>query len=142
MYMTMPAFREHNFLYKVVYTNLSMDAVKSRYYLAFKMADSGAIASGFSYEGMFDVNGKQVPRFDRTTMMITRQTELGLTPKEMIGGWNVQITIWLRNCTYQRIVPEKMRNASPLRTLAAMYGTYIISAFWHGFYLTYYIFFV
>jgi hypothetical protein len=35
-----------------------------------------------------------------------------------------------------------MRNASPARTTFAMYGTYIVSAFWHGFYPTYYIFFV
>jgi hypothetical protein len=58
MYITTPEFGQQNFIYKLLYTNFAMDSVKARYYSAFKMCDAGAIASGYSYEGMVERNGK------------------------------------------------------------------------------------
>ncbi|MEE4248549.1 MAG: MBOAT family O-acyltransferase, partial [Kangiellaceae bacterium] len=68
--------------------------------------------------------------------------ELGYTPKEIIDGWNVQITHWLRNYSYLRILPLKMQKPSPARSVAAMYVTMMVSAIWHGYYPSYYVFFI
>jgi lysophospholipid acyltransferase len=138
-YLTTEEFGTKNFLYKILYLNISTDGVKYRYYSGFKLAESGAIATGYSYTG---IDQPETEMFNRTDMMITMKTELGYTPKEIIDGWNVQITHWLRNYSYLRILPIKMQKPSPARSVAAMYVTMIVSAIWHGYYLSYYVFFI
>ena len=59
----------------------------------------------------------------------------------MTDNWNITTAKWLRYYVYLRIIPEAQRNASPAKTTFAMYGTYAVSAFWHGFYVSYYVFF-
>jgi hypothetical protein len=82
-------FAGYNLFYKLGLMWLSVEGVKARYYFVFKLAESGAIASGYAYEGKVKVGEKEVESFKRTNMMITYQIELGPTPKHIIDGWNV-----------------------------------------------------
>ena len=62
------------------------------------------------------------------------QVELQNSTKVRIDNWNMSIQKWLKNCFY---IPSK--EVLKLSNNHASLFTFIISAFWHGFYPTYYV---
>lgn len=63
--------------------------------------------------------------------------ELESNPRVKIELWNQSVQVWLKKCVYIRVY----RN-NPKRANIAMFATFFVSAFWHGFYLAYYIAFI
>lgn len=63
--------------------------------------------------------------------------EIEHNPRVKMELWNQSVQIWLKKCVYLRIY-----NNNPKMANLALYATFIISAFWHGFYLAYYIAFL
>jgi len=57
-------------------------------------------------------------------------------PKNKTEYWNSSIQLWLKNIVYDNIA-----SATKNQTLS-VFGTFMVSAFWHGIYLTYYFGFV
>ena len=54
-------------------------------------------------------------------------------PKNKTEYWNSSIQSWLKTIVYDNIINEKKKNQS-----LAVFGTFLVSACWHGIYLTYY----
>ena len=53
----------------------------------------------------------------------------------MVDHWNISVAIWIRRCIYNRIlVSGKTPNPSANRKSMAQHVSYMLSAFWHGFY--------
>ena len=97
------------------------------------MTQAGINASGISFSG-FDENNNS--KFDLiTTMDIYFEVEHN--PRIKIELWNQSVQTWLKKCVYLRVYDN-----NPKRATIAMYATFLISAFWHGFYLAYYIAFL
>jgi lysophospholipid acyltransferase len=61
--------------------------------------------------------------------------ETNLDPKNRIASWNIGVAIWLRRTFYCRF-EEKLG-----KTYSSLF-TFLLSAFWHGFYPSYYFAFV
>ena len=57
--------------------------------------------------------------------------------KNKIDYWNKSVQAWLKTCVYMRVY-----NNNPKRATMATFVTFLVSAFWHGFYISYYIFFL
>jgi lysophospholipid acyltransferase len=66
-----------------------------------------------------------------------REVELENSTKIRIDNWNISIQKWLKNCFY---LPSQ--EALKFSAYQASLLTFVVSAFWHGFYPTYYFSFV
>eukprot|EP00826_Nyctotherus_ovalis_P044860 TRINITY_DN488_c0_g1_i11.p1 TRINITY_DN488_c0_g1~~TRINITY_DN488_c0_g1_i11.p1 ORF type:complete len:196 (+),score=61.84 TRINITY_DN488_c0_g1_i11:218-805(+) len=104
---------------------------KFKYYIGWTMAESAIIASGQSYNGKVD--GKH--SFDRFYAIEIKAVELGVFAMWVAEGWNHSGHMWLKRYLYFRM--NRVINRE-----VALYLTYIISAFWHGFYPMYFVAFV
>ncbi|KAG5188593.1 MBOAT, membrane-bound O-acyltransferase family-domain-containing protein [Tribonema minus] len=99
---------------------------RMKYYFAWKVADGAAVLCGFGYEGTDD-NGK--PKWNGVNNMDIIDFE---TAENMTGNsraWNKMTQSWLEKYVYTR-------------TNNSLMATYFVSAFWHGFYPGYYLFFM
>lgn len=63
--------------------------------------------------------------------------EVEHNPRIKMELWNQSVQVWLKKCVYLRVY-----NNNPKRASLAMYATFLVSAFWHGFYFAYYVAFL
>merc|ERR1739848_206808 len=83
---------------------------------------------------MGDENGKKLARWDRVTNCYPINCELAENVRSVASNWNICVANWLKLYVYSRVA-----NFGPL--MATIF-TYTMSAFWHGFYPGYYVFFL
>jgi len=102
-----------------------------KYYFAWLMAEGSCVLSGISFNGV-DEKGKLL--WDRCTNVIIHKVEVAQNIRDFSAYWNIGTATWLRKCVYTRV-----ESKNPFVPLLA---TYVTSAFWHGFYPGYYLFFV
>lgn len=104
------------------------------YYSPWCLSDASMISCGIAYNG--DNEKKQI-NWERIVNCSVWINETSPTPLEMMRVWNHQIHQWLKHYVQSRI------NAPGERVgLKATFGTFMVSAFWHGFYPFYYFMFV
>lgn len=65
--------------------------------------------------------------------------DLKTNPKDKIDKWNISVQTWLRRYVYLRVYTEKEMKENPKKANKAQMITFGVSAFWHGFYPSYYI---
>lgn len=97
-----------------------------KYYLAWKFAE-GALASS----GVGRWSFQEPKHYEAIEVIDILGFELAENPRELTSSWNKTTNTWLRRYVYERM--ERPWN---------LYYTFVISAFWHGFYPGYYLFFV
>lgn len=124
------------YCYRIVYLNFAMVGCKLRYYTGFKFGEAGSVASGFNYQGIKPDGSID---WDRTRGACIRYAEFGATTKQVIDNWNMSVSLWLRRYVYNRLAG---RGASKGMRSSAQHITMIMSAFWHGFYPSYYVCFL
>jgi lysophospholipid acyltransferase len=91
------------------------------------------IFCGLAYDG----HGKSGNiKYDRYTNCKESEVELGYYVKKMVYSWNITIQYWMKKYVYMRLV-AKGEDAPIWKFLFV----FLISAFWHGFYPSYYFFF-
>ncbi|KAH9101924.1 hypothetical protein AeMF1_021370 [Aphanomyces euteiches] len=101
--------------------------VKAKYYSAWKIAEGATVLCGFGFEG-FDANGKS-KGWNLVSNMDVLSFEAPLSLRDASRAWNKGTQNWLERYVYSR-------------TGNSLAATYFVSAFWHGFYPGYYIFFM
>eukprot|EP00640_Fibrocapsa_japonica_P001956 CAMPEP_0113937852 /NCGR_PEP_ID=MMETSP1339-20121228/4363_1 /TAXON_ID=94617 /ORGANISM="Fibrocapsa japonica" /LENGTH=540 /DNA_ID=CAMNT_0000940759 /DNA_START=158 /DNA_END=1780 /DNA_ORIENTATION=- /assembly_acc=CAM_ASM_000762 len=101
--------------------------VRFKYYFAWKLAEGSSIFAGFGFQG-FDKEGKVIGWSGASNMDILG-FELGGNVSENSRAWNQRTQGWLERYVYAR-------------TNSSLTATYAVSAFWHGFYPGYYLFFL
>ncbi|CAG0918680.1 unnamed protein product [Notodromas monacha] len=121
------SFFEASVVYRSFYVLMATTIARWKYYVAWILADAIANASGLGFAG-YDESG--LPRWDLISNVDLYGVEVGLSFHELIASWNKGTNRWLKMTVYER-VPK-------FRTLS----TYVLSAFWHGFYPGYYLTFV
>ena len=121
--------------FKFVYYNLAMVGCKFRYYSAFKFSESGVVASGLGYKG---TRPDKSDDWDRVRGIVIHKAELGETTKVMIDNWNISVALWLRRYVFMRVASKQ---APRWRKSSAQHITMAVSAFWHGFYPSYFVMF-
>eukprot|EP01101_Sappina_pedata_P008811 TRINITY_DN496_c0_g1_i1.p1 TRINITY_DN496_c0_g1~~TRINITY_DN496_c0_g1_i1.p1 ORF type:complete len:474 (+),score=72.26 TRINITY_DN496_c0_g1_i1:19-1440(+) len=126
-------FDRQSALYKIGYLWLSCVILRSMYYFAWLLSETGCIICGLSYNGK-DQNGNL--KWDRATNIKPYDWEMSQNMHDAVGFWNIRVMGWLKKYIYLRVRPGK--KPGMLNSVA----TYIVSAFWHGFYPGYYLFFL
>jgi len=123
----------HPYWYRILYLNFAMIGCKLRYYTGFKFGEAGNVASGFGYQGIKKDGSVD---WDRARGVHIRLSEFAATTKQTIDNWNISVSLWLRRYIYSRLAG---RESSRLLKSFAQHLTMIVSAFWHGFYPSYYV---
>lgn len=103
--------------------------VRFKYYFGWKIAEGSACMAGLGYNGTDKVTGKQ--RWDRLENINVWSYETSQSLRTSSQNWNKTTNLWLRRYVYDRAPPS-----------VNLYFTYLVSAFWHGFYPGYYMFFL
>ncbi|GMR32214.1 hypothetical protein PMAYCL1PPCAC_02409, partial [Pristionchus mayeri] len=101
---------------------------RPQYYFAWYLADGIYNLSGFGFNG-FDEKGEA--KWDLATNVYVYKFEMAQSFKEALDAWNVGTMQWFRRVAFDR-APKKYRTVS----------TYLLSAWWHGIYMGYYLTFL
>lgn len=103
--------------------------VRFKYYFGWKIAEGAACMSGLGYNGVDKASGEH--RWDRVENINVKLYETSQSLRTSSQNWNKTTNLWLRRYVYDR-APASVN----------LYFTYLVSAFWHGFYPGYYMFFL
>ncbi|KAF8361602.1 hypothetical protein PRIPAC_88525, partial [Pristionchus pacificus] len=99
------------------------------YYYAWYFADSICNLSGYGFSGYDEQTGEA--KWDLTTNVHAWRVESATSFKETLDAWNTSTMGWLRRVAFDR-APKKYRTIS----------TYLLSAWWHGIFMGYYLTFL
>jgi len=133
-YLASTAFATAPFWEKFIRIYVHPTLCRMKYYFGWNMAEGACILAGIGYNGV-DKNGNK--RWDRCQNVVVPLVELAPNMRSVTTYWNLKTGDWLKNYIYLRITPEGEKP-----TFFSTFGTYSVSAFWHGFYPGYYIFFL
>lgn len=139
-------YANKSLLYKHSYFNISMFIQRTKYYGGWKMAQSAIVFSGLGYNpSVVDSEdktskGEFVHNFNRVENCVIRDVEIEMNPRRRIQYWNRTVHLWLKYNLFLRLLNVETKPFKNNRGLASLI-TFMVSAFWHGFYPVYYIFF-
>eukprot|EP01113_Clastostelium_recurvatum_P026253 TRINITY_DN3152_c0_g2_i3.p1 TRINITY_DN3152_c0_g2~~TRINITY_DN3152_c0_g2_i3.p1 ORF type:complete len:490 (-),score=107.59 TRINITY_DN3152_c0_g2_i3:21-1490(-) len=139
-FLISPAFQALPMTEKIWRVHLHAFPARFKYYFAWYLTEGSCTACGLGYSGSVKSSTPGQPpiaKFDRYVNSHPTRIETASNMRDIINNWNMGVNDWLRNYVYLRVTPPGSK-PSALATLAT-YGT---SAFWHGFYPGYYIFFL
>lgn len=139
-----PEFGSWPFLTKFIYFWISITASRFKYYFAWYFGDAGCVATGFGFNGIVVHDGKIVgSKWDRVSNCDVLAVESAPHMSDVTNNWNMGVNNWLKNYVYFRVEAPRwvIKMGIPQKTFMNLV-TKITSAFWHGFYPSYYMFFL
>lgn len=122
-------FRTGNVLTRYAAVWIALIGVRLKYYFGWKIAEGAACMSGLGYNGVDKATGKH--KWNRVENINVWSYETSQSLRQSSQEWNKTTNLWLRRYVYDRAPPSYN-----------LYFTYLVSAFWHGFYPGYYLFFL
>jgi len=131
-YCTTDAYALEPFWYRALYAVVSVEIGFTKYYFAWFNGEAVTILIGFAYNGR-DKNGNVL--WTRVRMLELLPFKLASSRFDIATYWNICSGEWLKYYIYLR-VPLAIRNV-----ISPIIITFGVSAFWHGFYPGYYLFF-
>eukprot|EP00163_Fabomonas_tropica_P019341 TRINITY_DN3393_c3_g1_i6.p1 TRINITY_DN3393_c3_g1~~TRINITY_DN3393_c3_g1_i6.p1 ORF type:complete len:276 (+),score=62.31 TRINITY_DN3393_c3_g1_i6:820-1647(+) len=129
-FMVSGSFSRMSIVSKLIYMNASITLARFKYYFGWGLAEGACTLAGLGYNGT-DKNGNH--KWDKLQQVNVLGVELGQSFKDLTDGWNMNTSKWLRYYVYERIPGNGFHNVAL---------THLTSAFWHGFYPGYYLFFM
>jgi hypothetical protein len=124
---------------RVLYVSLFNGLTRYKYYFAWYLAEAGTVASGLALS-KWDPKTKTA-EWNACTNCRALSCELAASTSELTSNWNIFTSEWLKHQVYLRVsTPAAVARYIAPRTFANL-ATKFTSAFWHGFYPGYYIFF-
>eukprot|EP01016_Furgasonia_blochmanni_P011871 TRINITY_DN1555_c0_g1_i13.p1 TRINITY_DN1555_c0_g1~~TRINITY_DN1555_c0_g1_i13.p1 ORF type:complete len:334 (-),score=32.79 TRINITY_DN1555_c0_g1_i13:792-1793(-) len=130
-------WQKSSILYQFLYIQAFATLLRMRYYAGWKLAQTSIDFQGLSYNGYEDFEEKQSQvKWDRVETSVIRCEYFG-DWHYYAECWNRSIHLWLKHNVYERLI----KNAKVKGSMASN-ATFIISAFWHGFYPAYYLVFL
>lgn len=109
-------------LYHVACVWIALFLIRCKYYFGWLLAEGSSIISGFGYDEK-NKNWRGARNIDWFAF------ETAQSIRDGSRAWNQCTQSWLENTVYHR-------------TGGSLVATYFVSAFWHGFYPAYYLFFL
>ncbi|KAJ3400835.1 hypothetical protein CcCBS67573_g08020 [Chytriomyces confervae] len=142
------AFLGYSFIERCAYLLASALVQQCQFFSAWKLAEGACILCGFGYNGADEKNAGAF-KWDRCENVRIWEIELAENPRMFLSAWNVQTALWLRSAVYLRLAPEPLpdqtleeaREAKANASFAT-HATFLVSAFWHGFYPGFYLTFI
>lgn len=113
--------------YRYMYMWIGLYVVRQKYYFAWKSAEGANNIWYAGFEG-FDSNGNPLG-WDNANNADIFGFETAPNTQTLSKEWNKKTSLWLTRYTY-------------IRTGGSLIAVYSLSAFWHGFYPGYYLFFL
>lgn len=122
-----PDFLEQPWIQRYAYMWIALFAVRQKYYFAWKNSE-GALNTWYAgFEG-FDDNGNALGWENGDNVHVLK-FETAPNVQTLSREWNRKTSLWLNRYVY-------------IRTNGNLGAVYSMSAFWHGFYPGYYLFFL
>mmetsp|Transcript_3030 Transcript_3030/g.2515 ORF Transcript_3030/g.2515 Transcript_3030/m.2515 type:complete len:471 (-) Transcript_3030:28-1440(-) len=118
---------------KIIHQHGTIVVTRITYYLVWCFVDSGMILSGLAYN---ETNSQGVEIFNKYQNVKVLEVEFGYYVKKAVYNWNITIQDWMKKYVYLRIVSKGEKPAE-----YKFFVVFLVSAFWHGFYPSYYFFF-
>jgi lysophospholipid acyltransferase len=134
-------FMNQSIIYKYFFMLASVHVLRSKYYIGWKISQAAVIFCGLGYDVKTNEKGESVATFDRIENINITKFELEINPLNRIKYWNRTVHLWLKYHVFMRLVNVERKlfmNNKPLASLI----TFMVSAFWHGFYPGYFVFFL
>jgi len=116
-----------SFLYRCAFLYLALAASRCKYYFVWMMAEGGSNLAGFGFEG-YDKEGRVIG-WEGVKNIDIIGFETASCIQHLSRAWNKRTQGWLERYTY-------------LRCGRSLLVTYFVSAFWHGLYPGFFIFFM
>ena len=120
-------FMKRPFVIRFLYNHISLFVLRMRYYFPWKSAESATNLWLCGFDG-FDDNGDS-KGFDRASNVDILAFETSQSFRQCTRALNRKTASWLNRYVYGR-------------TNKSLLATYFVSAFWHGFYPGYYLYFL
>lgn len=117
-------YNNYPLIVKLLAINIIGFCYRIKFYAAWYLCQVTVNLSGLSYSE----NGQNDSVVGGSIMF-----EFEPNPKNKTEYWNSSIQSWLKTIVYDNIIIVAKKNQS-----LAVFGTFLVSAFWHGIYLTYY----
>lgn len=115
---------------------IALVAVQTKYYFVWKLSEGGANLAGFGFEPSEESkkSGQFIAQdWDAVSQIDVTGFQTASNIQMMTRSWNQRTQWWLEHYVYRR---------APRSFGINMILTYFVSAFWHGFYGGYYLFFL
>lgn len=114
--------------YRYAYMWAGLLILRQKYYFAWKNSEGANNIWYVGFEG-FDETTGEVKGWDNSSNMDIRKFETAQNVQTLSKEWNKKTSLWLTRYVY-------------IRTGGSLAAVYSMSAFWHGFYPGYYLFFL
>ncbi len=140
LYCGTEEYENKSLIYKYFYMFISIHVLRSKYYIGWKISQAAVIFCGLGYDVRTNEKGESVATFDRVENINITKLELDINPLNRIKFWNRTVHLWLKYHLFMRLINverKPFKNNKPFASLI----TFMISAFWHGFYPVYFFFF-
>lgn len=108
---------------------------RSRFFFCWYLCEAVGDACGF---GLSDAKTETFKRAENGDVL---HVEFALNAPEALNNWNTRVAEWLKYYIYQRVTKPSFITFMSTKNYATLI-TRSISAFWHGFYPGYYLFFL
>ncbi|EER18213.1 Membrane bound O-acyltransferase domain-containing protein, putative [Perkinsus marinus ATCC 50983] len=108
---------------------------RSRFFFCWYLCEAVGDACGF---GLSDAKTETFKRAENGDVL---HVEFALNAPEALNNWNTRVAEWLKYYIYQRVTKPSFITFMSTKSYATLI-TRSISAFWHGFYPGYYLFFL
>ena len=136
------------FLSRFAYFWITMTCSRFRYYFAWYLAAAGCVSSGLGLSNVIRPTGSELMaykcEFNRCSNADALAVETATSLPQITNNWNMGVNNWLKHYVYFRVdPPASLQRLIPIPTKSlANVVTKFASAFWHGFYPAYYLFFL
>ena len=132
-------FQNPSYTQQPLYIRLASQVVcgfahQVKYYFLWKLSEAASTFSGFDFDGL-DAGGRA--KWGRCTNVHFRGMWLSDSSRIVPQHWNIRTGIFLKNYVYERLVGPRGRAG-----MTQVLITQLVTAFWHGVYPGYLIFFV
>lgn len=128
--------------YRFMFFMIATTCARFRYYFVWKLSEAGCVASGLGFNGVTKHKDHEEIKWDRTTNCNMVAVETSVHLFGVTNNWNIGVNNWLKNYVYFRVTPPKaITKIIPAKSFSNIV-TKATSAFWHGFYSGYYVFFL
>jgi hypothetical protein len=121
--------------YKIIFYFLLIFQ-KYKYFVAFFLSEGACQASGISWNPSKEANNKV-----KIIEISAVENIFEITTAKYFQNWNISVHLWIKNYIFFRIYDNLDDYKDNAKIQKAKTISFIISAFWHGFYPCYYVVF-
>lgn len=126
---------------RLLYVGFFTGLGRFKYYFIWYFAEAGCVSSGIGLSKYDKKTGEA--EWENCSNCNMVKCEFSSSVASLASNWNIRVSDWLKHTIYLRVVdvPPFLQGKMSTRSFANI-ATKITSAFWHGFYPGYYVFFI